>query len=395
MMPNFSRMDFSSPIGNRTTPGQIRKADASYAKGEAKKAPAPKPEEVSKPTETFTYTVFPEANPGYTQSVTTTLSQPETVPASVEPRDAQTSSTTSGTGSPNTLSPENQVQAGPNGTLLMLDVGSPFTTTVTTGFDAAVTSTTTGTTDPSYVTTTVSEPAPFAATTKIMRDTSTKERAHAALLASDIHRAANTTATTATSAATKAVSGGWMSTVSGVGGVLLLAHGISKAITATSGVERLEGVVESNWGAQAAMPTALGEMGAIAAKSLGVVGGTIQAGLGVKKAYEGIKTGDKEKIGIGAAEALAGSCWVLSAASIGASVTGPLFVAITIGAKLYEHRGAIASGVRERVEKLEHSFPKASKSIKSGLKKASGLLPQWSKPGGTTPLKRPKNETEH
>lgn len=361
-------MDFSTPIGRRfSSAGQIKKAKPK-APPKPVEAPAKKEPTLSLTSESVNLSFVQETvSPSNKQFTVTTPTPEQKKPApaptsSDRPNAKGTTITEGGYQSPSYSNKD--IQVGANGTLVMMDSNMGALAEDNPVYDLATKnqSTFTGT-----VTSGSSEP--LNVTMNYIKSGAAKENSHAALLATDLHTAVSTTS--------KVASGGWMSAVGGAGGALLLVHGVAKAATASNTVERLEGVAESNWGGQMAMPTALGATGKTLAQGLGVVGGTIQAGLGVKKAVDGIKTKDKEKIGLGAAEALAGSCWVLSAVGVATGVTLPAFIGITVGAKVYQHRAAIKSGIKKGAQKLEQHFPKTAAAVKSGVKKVADALPKW------------------
>jgi hypothetical protein len=188
-----------------------------------------------------------------------------------------------------------------------------------------------------------------------LNSTEAKEGSHSALLANDVN--------TALVEAGKATPGAWMATVGSVGGVLLVAHGVSKVVKGAGAVQKLEGVADSNWGAQTALPgvAKVAELGAwvgTATKALGVVGGAIQTGLGVKKTIDGVKNKDLEGGALGGVETVAGSSWVLASLGVCPGVTIPAFIALTVGSKAYQHRHQLKGLAKKGMTKVKHGIDK-------------------------------------
>lgn len=361
-------MDFSTPIGRRFSSKLTFKKTP---QGDRKKPVEKKPTGFVPQGETVTISTPATVEVKPTQ----TPVKPEVVqtPVKAEPKpvssDRQLSETGTSTGTTGYTSPSysnENIQVGANGTLMMMDdtmvgLAEPNATfdrgTAPSGiFSSEGTTTTAG-----------------ASTVEYLRSSTAKEKGHAALLATDCHTALMSTS--------KIAQGGWMSAVAGTGGALLLVHGATKMVTADNATQRLEGAAEGSWGAQMAMPTALGEVGKVAGKTLGVVGGGIQAGLGVKKAIDGIKSKDKEKALLGGADALAGTCWVLSSVGIASGVTAPLFIGITVGAKVYQHREKIAAAAKKAPKVLKKAVQKTGQTLQRGAKAVSDALPRFQSGG--------------
>lgn len=235
---------------------------------------------------------------------------------------------------------------------------------------------------PTYV---ASEPIPGLGdkTFKYLGSGAAKEQSHVVLLAADTKTAATSlTASLAVDAnnaastlSTTMTAGTWMTAAASAGGGLLVAHGLTKAVVGSGPVERLAGVSEANWGGQtlltSAVETASG-VAATAAKALGLIGGSIQVGLGVKKMGEGmalledrdgVKAKSKEKIGIGAAETLAGTSWILASLGVATGVTLPAFVCLTVGAKCYQHRDKIKGLAQKGLAQLQNATTRAQSAL--------------------------------
>lgn len=187
-------------------------------------------------------------------------------------------------------------------------------------------------------------------TVDVLNSENTKENSQNALLATDM--------TSCLSQASKAAPGLWMTTLGSVGGAFLLANGVTRAVKSKDPMDKLEGISDSNWGAQTALPTLAkaanwGSWAASAAQTLGVVGGTIQTGLGVKRTIDGIADKNVEKSTLGGVDVVAGGSWVLAAMGIAPAVTIPTFLALTIGAKAYQNRDKLKQLAIKGKQKLK------------------------------------------
>ena len=205
-----------------------------------------------------------------------------------------------------------------------------------------------------------------------------KETSHAALLAVDTGTSAKMVATGTASA--------WMSTAGSLGGGLLVLYGVHKAIGGESTEARMAGASEAGWGGQSLLASS-GIQGAAAsvAEGLGVVGGVIQSGLGVKKAAEGLgllknkdgeKVKSKEKVGVGAVETLAGTSWILASVGVATGVTLPAFIGLTIGAKAYQHRDKLANVARKGVSGLKSMAQQGSDAFSNARQKLTNRSAQ-------------------
>ena len=215
-------------------------------------------------------------------------------------------------------------------------------------------------------------------------ESAAKESSHAALLAVDTGSSAKLAATGAT--------GAWMTAAASVGGGLLFVYGLTKAITGENARARMAGVAEAGWGGQSFIATnGIGAGAGAIAQGLGILGGAIQTGLGAKKAAEGLglvknEDGEKvksmEKAGVGAAETLAGVSWILASAGVASGVTLPAFVAITLGAKAYEHRDKLAGVAKAGMGKLKSAAQVGTEKLRAAGQKIDSSLLSRLKPGG-------------
>lgn len=213
-----------------------------------------------------------------------------------------------------------------------------------------------------------------------------KENGHGVLLAADANQAmkiatvasdvrtiipgpmipAEAVNSVAAPSAAAAASSPLITAAASAGGGLLLAHGVTKALFGKGAVERLGGVSEANWGGQTLLSsaaTATTSTLSLAAKALGVVGGTIQVGLGLNKTGEGLgllknengeKVKSKEKVGLGLVDTAAGSSWILASFGVAPAVTMPTFIALTVGSKAYQHRDKIAGAAIKGAKALKN-----------------------------------------
>lgn len=187
-------------------------------------------------------------------------------------------------------------------------------------------------------------------TVDVLNSENTKENSQNALLATDM--------TSCLSHAGKAAPGLWMTALGGVGGAFLLANGVTRAVKSKDPMDKLEALSDTNWGAQTALPILAkmanwGSWAVTAAQNFGVVGGTIQTGLGVKRTIEGITDKNVEKSTLGGVDVVAGGSWALAAMGIAPAITIPTFLALTVGSKAYQFRDKLKHLAIKGKEKLE------------------------------------------
>ena len=182
---------------------------------------------------------------------------------------------------------------------------------------------------------------------------------------------------------TTAASSPLLTVAASTGGGLLLAHGVTKALFGQSAVERLGGVSEANWGGQTLLSSAASAASStlnLAAKTLGVVGGAIQVGLGLNKTGEGLgllKNGDgekvksKEKVGLGLVDTAAGGSWILASLGVAPAITMPAFIALTVSSKAYQHRDKISRVAKRGLEKVKNLAGRVFQGAEASQEKIS------------------------
>jgi len=124
--------------------------------------------------------------------------------------------------------------------------------------------------------------------------------------------------------------------------------GLTKSKNHTEMVDR---AASASWGIQAGLQTSvkafhLGKTATKIAAGLGVVGGVLETGLGIKRVIDGKKSGDKEKLKIGLLDIGTGVTWAISSAFIPPPFGSILFLGAALLKTGYINRKAVkkASG---------------------------------------------------
>lgn len=114
-----------------------------------------------------------------------------------------------------------------------------------------------------------------------------------------------------------------------------------------------------------------------ASQTIGVVGGTLQAGIGIHRIATGLKRKDRPRIILGALDLGAGACWGASACAVATPWTLGGFVAFTAARMAYSKRDQIksaahnlASGTRRAGSNLKAAASRLTSRIKHKLRRA-------------------------
>ncbi|MCD4786039.1 MAG: hypothetical protein K8T10_19640 [Candidatus Eremiobacteraeota bacterium] len=155
----------------------------------------------------------------------------------------------------------------------------------------------------------------------------------------------------------------YISVFGAVGALGLTAVSVAGLKSSKNQAEIADRAASAGWGIQTSLQMAVKafKMGKTATKiaaGLGVVGGVLETGLGIKRVIDGKKTGDKEKIKIGLLDIATGVTWAVSSALI----PPPLGSALFIGAAL------LKTGYMNK-EKVKKSAVKIAGKIKGWVEK--------------------------
>lgn len=158
----------------------------------------------------------------------------------------------------------------------------------------------------------------------------------------------------------------YLSAFGAVGALGLTAVSVAGLASSKNKTEIADRAASAGWGIQASlqMSVKVFNMGKTATKiaaGLGVVGGVLETGLGIKRVVTGKKTGDKEKIKIGLLDIGTGVTWAISSAFIPPPLGSALFIGATLLKTGYMNR--------EKVKKSAGKVAGAAKKLKGWAKK--------------------------
>lgn len=125
--------------------------------------------------------------------------------------------------------------------------------------------------------------------------------------------------------------------VGAVGMTAVSAVGMAKAKNPVDKVDYGTGIA---WGVQSGLYIGeqlgkLGKSALTAAKGLGIAGGAVEVGVGIKHLYDGIKTGDKKKKILGLFDIGIGTAWAGSALFLSGPVGSAIFLGLTTAKMAY------------------------------------------------------------
>lgn len=162
----------------------------------------------------------------------------------------------------------------------------------------------------------------------------------------------------------------YISIIGAVGAVGLTGVSLSELHKSKSKVEFADKVASIGWGVQAGIQTSfkalkLGKTAMKAAAGLGVAGGTIQTGLGIKQVIEGKKTGDKEKIKLGLLDIGTGTAWALSSAFIPPPFGSAIFLSASLLKIGYMNKEKVKESIGKIAGKAERFKTKITNLFKN------------------------------
>jgi len=125
--------------------------------------------------------------------------------------------------------------------------------------------------------------------------------------------------------------------------------------------ERVDHAASAGWGIQSGLQMSARALNAGKVLTgltvgLGVAGGILETGLGVKRIIDGIKAKDKQKLTLGILDITTGVTWALSSALIPPPFGPMLFIGAAMTKMGYMHRHALKGTAKQAASKVKNWF---------------------------------------
>jgi hypothetical protein len=125
----------------------------------------------------------------------------------------------------------------------------------------------------------------------------------------------------------------------------------------------------SAWAGQAVAQEATPWVSRLApvASGVGLVGGTLRTGLGLRQVVRGVRQQDREQAILGCLDVGSGLCWAAVSAGVGGPAAGGALLTLTLSHFAYGHRRAIRDGVRRGVRRARDRGRRIKRALRRRL----------------------------